>query len=182
MNKATHVIIHHTAVSSPNYQFNAVNNYHKSLDFPESSLGYYVGYHWFIERDGTKKRARTDTDTGAHTLNGWNTKSIGICLAGNFDVETPTEAQIASLRDLVDMYDLPYLLHREADTNRTCPGRYFSKDLLELENIDEVDQEKTKALQEIIDELNKKVTKLEKTIAFLNDFVVKNIIKYIIRK
>ena len=29
-----------------------VNEYHRGRDFPQSSLGYFVGYHYLIERDG----------------------------------------------------------------------------------------------------------------------------------
>lgn len=128
-NKATHIIIHHTSVNSDKSQFQAVNNYHKSLGFPQSpSSLLYIGYHWFLERDGTTIRAKKDKDEGAHTLGGWNKKSIGVCLAGDFSLETPSEAQIASLRVLIHEYNLPYLLHSEAQSNRTCPQ--FTKEEL----------------------------------------------------
>jgi len=146
-NKPKTIIIHHTAVKSDKPQFNAVNNYHKKLDFPLSSLGYYVGYHWFIERGGTVIRARADKDEGAHTLGGWNKKSIGICMAGDFSLETPSEAQIASLRSLMNDYNLPYLLHREADKRRTCPQFSREELILWLQNTtDKEDLEKQKQI------------------------------------
>lgn len=177
-NFPTHVIVHHTAVSSTSPQFDAVDNYHKSLDFPKSSLGYYMGYQYFIERTGEVKIARKDSDEGAHTLNGWNRKSIGICLAGNFDTETPTDAQIVALRALIKRYDYPFLLHREADTRRTCPGRFFSRDLLLITQVDDIDQQKAIALKQEVDKLRKENSRLKKTIDFLNNFIV----KYILRK
>lgn len=149
MNKPEHLIIHHTASKVKTNQFLAVNNYHKSLDFPKSSIGFYVGYHWFIERNGVKIRARADSDVGAHTLGGYNTKSIGVCMAGNFNSEVPSDAQIATLRGLIEEYGLPVLLHREADTRLTCPGRYVDKSLYTQEKIvDNVDKEKAKGIEE----------------------------------
>src|SRR3990172_1199583 len=51
-----------------------------------------LGYQEFIEKDGKVWLGRPATYHGAHVKeNGWNKKSIGICLAGNFDVTLPTE-------------------------------------------------------------------------------------------
>lgn len=169
MNKATHIILHHTAVKSSNPQFSAVNRYHKSLDFPISSALLYVGYHWFIERDGTTIRARADKDIGAHTLEGWNKKSIGICMAGDFSQETPSEAQIASLRVLIHEYDLPYLLHSEAQANRTCPQftREELEDWLKFSR-DEDDMTKCEAINK---ELKKENEELKTTIQIIIQWV-----------
>lgn len=131
MNKTTHLLIHHTEVDSKISQFPAVERYHKSKGFPISSLGFHVGYHYMIDTKGRVIKARLDSDEGAHTLLGWNQKSIGICLDGNFNEHPPTKEALISLRILIKDYNLPYLLHRDADTNRTCPGFYFTKELLE---------------------------------------------------
>ncbi len=40
-----------------------------------------VGYHYFIQRDGTVEKGRTDTTPGAHAR-GYNMHSLGICMAG----------------------------------------------------------------------------------------------------
>ena len=180
INNPTHIILHHTSVSSANPQFNAVNNYHKSLNFPESSLGFNVGYHKFFERDGTVIIARAKTDEGAHTLKGWNRKSLGYCLAGNFDVESPTDAQIDSVRNEMEKDGLPFLLHREADTDRTCPGRYFSRDLVEMTETDELDKRKmfdlineVEKLRTENSKLKEKVKALEKIREFWNNFIIK---------
>lgn len=148
MNNPKHLIIHHTAVGSKSNQFLAVNSYHQSLDFPKSSIGFYVGYHWFIERNGVRIRAREDIDEGAHTLGGYNQESIGVCLAGDFDNEVPSDAQIASLRGLIEEYGLPVLLHKEADTRRNCPGLHLGHHLLVQEEVDEQDKEKAQGIEE----------------------------------
>ena len=128
------VIVHHSGVSSSSPQLYAINRYHANHPdlgpFPKSVLGWYVGYHWIIERDGTKTKTRDDYEDGVHTI-GWNNKSIAICLAGNFDIEAPTVQQLATLRDLIGAYKLPYSFHRENQEGRTCPGRYLTREAID---------------------------------------------------
>lgn len=102
MNNPKYIIVHHEAppVVVGGKRFNIVDNYHKAINFPKSRLGWYVGYTFFIEKDGEIIRARQDDETGAHTV-GYNDKSIGICLAGNFDIELPTKQQEISLGKLL---------------------------------------------------------------------------------
>lgn len=96
-----------------------------------SSFGFYVGYHWLIEPNGRKIHCRADENEGAHTLGGWNRKSIGVCLAGNFAQEAPTQAQLKSVRELINKYNLPYIFHKEADPTRTCAGIYLTHELID---------------------------------------------------
>lgn len=107
LNKPEYLIIHHTGGSdanplqdSSNFTFDQCNDLHKERFNFKSSLGYYVGYHYFIDKKGRVTQGRADTDEGAHTI-GYNLKSLGICLAGNFDATLPTPAQIDSLRSLL---------------------------------------------------------------------------------
>ena len=139
-NKATHLILHHSAVSSKRQQFYAINTYHRRKYFLRSSLGFYACYHWIIERNGRKIQMRADGDTGCHTI-GWNDKSIGICVVGDFRYQLPTEAQITSINALTRKYGLPVLLHREADTRRTCPA-HLTQDMLRGFKQDKEDYEK----------------------------------------
>ncbi len=170
VNKPKTIIIHHTGVQSRNPQLMAVNSYHYDKEFPISTLGFHVGYHFFIERDGKVTRTRNDSDEGAHTLGGWNIKSIGICLAGNFDVEHPTEAQLTSLIDLHDRYGYRVLLHREADTNRTCPGINFTTDWNKSKGRGTIDNEKCQGLQ-------KKIKEQQTLIQQLLDFIINYLTK-----
>ncbi len=87
----------------------------------KSSLGYYIGYHWYISKDGTAKQGRADLDEGAHTI-GYNNKSIGICLAGNFDVTYPTQPQIDSLKKLINVYAKRFNIPKE----NIVPHRKFA--------------------------------------------------------
>jgi N-acetyl-anhydromuramyl-L-alanine amidase AmpD len=107
LNKPQWLVIHHTGgtdknplADSSNFTFKQCDDYHKLLWNYKSSLGFYCGYHYYIEKNGKVYQARADSDLGAHTV-GYNDKSIGICLAGNFDSTMPTAAQTKALGTLL---------------------------------------------------------------------------------
>ena len=126
MNEPKWLIIHHTGVN-PAQSFEIINEYHRQKWDFISSLGYYIGYHYYIDVDGIVKQGRADTDEGAHCI-GYNLKSLGICLAGNFDQILPNEAQIKSLKKLLLELSLKYKIqfeqivpHRKF-ANKSCYG------------------------------------------------------------
>lgn len=134
-NKPVWIITHHTGGSdtdplsdSSNFTFEQCNELHKEKFNMKSSLGFYVGYHYYISKDGTVKQARADTDEGAHTI-GYNTQSLGVCLAGNFDLTLPTKAQVDSLTKLLQekskFYSLTpeFILPHRRFANKTCYGK-----------------------------------------------------------
>lgn len=125
------IIVHHDGVSRAEPSFDIINDYHRSRGFPVSSLGYYGGYHYLIERDGLLRRYRQERESGAHTV-GMNASSIGICLAGNMDVEDVTEHQIATLGPLLSNVAARYKIdyqhihpHRRY-AQKTCYGSRLS--------------------------------------------------------
>ena len=125
--KKQYIIIHHEA---GNGGFNVVNEWHRKLWNWKSSLGYYCGYHIYIDRQGNMTKARNLTEEGAHTKY-WNSKAVGICLMGNFVYDKPTEQQLTVLKKLVDeirnKYNIPkknVLGHKEVPGARTlCPAQ-----------------------------------------------------------
>lgn len=151
MNKPIKIIVHHTSGSdanplqdSSNFTFQACNELHKSRKFTKSSLGWYVGYHFYIAKNGQVTQARAYTDDGCHCI-GQNTQSIGICLAGNFDATLPTKEQIDSLKQLMikvcDECKIPkteIYPHRKF-ANKTCYGNKLSdtwaRDLISSQKI-----------------------------------------------
>lgn len=121
------IIWHHSADLQDSFQFKKINYYHMGQDFPQSSLGFYCGYHWVIEKNGELKQARLETEIGAHDA-GENFDSIGICLAGNFNKESPTkEQQITAaklVKDIMKRWNIPITQiepHRKGDIT-DCPG------------------------------------------------------------
>jgi len=96
-NFPTEIILHHSASLVDN--FNSIQSYH--ITSPDH-LWENVGYHWVIERGGALKQGRPENYHGAHVKeNNVNTRSIGICLCGDFDKKLPDEGQIATLRNLL---------------------------------------------------------------------------------
>lgn len=137
-NKPKYIILHHTSGSDSNpladtsgQTFEIVDDYHRQKWNFKSNLGHYLGYQYFIDKSGKVTQAREDTEEGAHTI-GQNKSSIGICLAGNFDVTMPTTDQISALRTLLLEKMVEYSLdkscivpHRKF-ANKSCNGKLLS--------------------------------------------------------
>lgn len=129
-NKPQYIIVHHSASSRDHTNIDQINAWHKQRGFPQSSLGYYVGYHYVIFPDGKVFQARNDLDIGAHakTADGMNFKSIGICLTGNFETEQLTIGSLDALKNLIDQLCMKYAIpksnirgHRDV-AKTACPG------------------------------------------------------------
>jgi len=125
------IVVHHDGVSRKGPSFAIVNDFHRAEGFPRSSLGFFVGYHYWIERDGKTIQARDENEIGAHTQN-FNYVSLGIGLAGNFDKEMPTDEQIASLGTLLSRLCFTHSIpgdqifpHRKFNP-KTCYGKLLS--------------------------------------------------------
>ncbi len=92
-----------------------------------SSMGSHIAYHFLIGKDGTVKQNRPLIARTGHTRNQEvNLASIAIVLAGDFDKEDPTPAQLSALREKVAELDSIYrfeqiIPHREASST-ACPG------------------------------------------------------------
>lgn len=107
MNPIKYIIVHHTGGTdaeplsdSSNFTVQQCDKLHRDRFNMKSSLGWYVGYTYYIDKAGVVTQTRKDGEIGAHTI-GFNGNSIGICLAGNFDATLPTPAQIESLKKLI---------------------------------------------------------------------------------
>lgn len=172
-NKPQLLIIHHTGGTDANpkedtshHTFEVVNEWHKKLWNFKSSLGFYIGYHYFIDKSGKVTQGRADTDEGAHTV-GKNLTSLGICLAGNFDVTKPTKEQVEALKTLLKAKLTQYGLLKEAVVphrkyaNKSCYGKLLSdtwaKDLL-AEPVVPPEQTSNAA---IVDEIRKHMTAID---------------------
>ena len=140
MNKAQYLIVHHTGgtdadplADTSHHTFEMVNEHHKKLWNFKSSLGYYIGYHYFIDKVGKVKQGRAHTDDGAHTI-GKNQSSIGVCLAGNFDATLPTKEQSDALGRLLTrlMGELSIpaskIVPHRTFAKKTCYGKRLGDD------------------------------------------------------
>ena len=120
-----YIIVHQSATNRDTTTFEKIKKFHLYQGMGN------IAYHYFIENDGKTRRGRNESTAGTHTkASNMNEKSIGVCLAGDFDKEDPTQRQLSSLntvlRMLVAKYkiEIPNVLgHREVPGSATeCPG------------------------------------------------------------
>ncbi len=88
-----------------------------------------IGYHFGIDGKGAVYEGRDIRVRGANVA-GYNTGTLGIVLMGNFEVETPSRAQIVALQRLLywlkQAYRLTHLAaHYEFNPTTVCPGRHM---------------------------------------------------------
>jgi hypothetical protein len=91
-----------------------------------------IGYHFVIDPEGRVFQGRDLAWQGAHAGGENNVQNIGVCLIGNFDVEHPAQAQLESLRKLLDNLRKTYRIprsevHKHLDFRSTdCPGKHLT--------------------------------------------------------
>lgn len=90
-----------------------------------------IGYHFVIRRNGTVEKGRDLDAIGAH-VEGWNSRSLGICLVGGLDSNMKpqdnfTDEQYASLASLLQELRVGFpkasiLGHRDLpNVKKDCP-------------------------------------------------------------
>lgn len=183
MNNPKYIVVHCSDISykKSKSQFDSINNAHKSIGFPISSLGIYVGYHALITGEKIR-RCRLDTDVGAHcnqSVNGvsMNFQSLGVCIGFDGDVEYPTEVDVQLLKTQIrtwqDLYEIPndrVYFHRDFRKDKTCPGSLITRDWLNsiLERSPAPEKTNTCAVEEKeIEDLKKEIAWYEKIFDFL---------------
>ena len=143
----SHIIIHHSlSDDGKEKNWGAIRRYHMNTN------GWVdIGYHFGIEMIGDDFEVmygRPLNKRGAHAKDGgFNNKSIGICVVGNWDDRPPPERQfslaIELTKNLIQFYgskNIPIrvdrvLGHGESQikagvkTPKSCPGKMFNMDL-----------------------------------------------------
>ena len=131
-----YIVIHHSASASGNAI--TIDAEHRHRGFDE------MGYHFVITNgnggpDGEVQsgsrwlRQKWGAHTGGTPNNEYNNYGIGVCLIGDFTDHPPTDAQLASLHELVFLLagrlDIPagnVIGHRDAPNAATeCPGDHL---------------------------------------------------------
>lgn len=102
MTREITMIVVHCSATRCNHPYTVHQLYH---DHVEVNHWRYIGYHFFISRDGKVHATRPLERMGAHAR-GWNAHSIGICYEGGLDEEgnscnTLTRAQREEILDLL---------------------------------------------------------------------------------
>ena len=118
------IIIHHTA-GSGGESVEDIHAYHQRQGWAG------IGYHYFIDHSGIVFIGRPAWAKGAHAY-GFNSDSLGVCLAGNFSDTVPFLGQLRSLIyltadicasswiDIDAVFGHGYIPGGEHDT--ACPG------------------------------------------------------------
>jgi hypothetical protein len=119
------VVIHHSAGHGTPESY---AKYHISKGWPG------IGYHYVIDLDGTVYYCN-DIDKVTYHCQGHNTKSIGICMIGNYEVDN---LDLSIDRNLYSLHELLQSLHDSIGhftlgyhgqyKSTLCPG----KNLIEL--------------------------------------------------
>lgn len=139
-----YLVIHHS-VTSPDVDIEDIHRIHLAEGFT------CVGYHAFIKKDGTIQYGRPMDSQGAQSY-GFNHCSLGVCLAGYFQLDgvnrgqypiKPTEEQRKSLVTVLVNWkrkipqEVKIVGHREL-CQTACPGEgftdYMIKDITEKVN------------------------------------------------
>ena len=127
------IVIHHIGEIDRNVHAEEVHEWHKNNGWAG------CGYHFLVLKDGTVERGRPEKMIGAHAQ-GFNARSIGINIVGDFEQGEPTAEQIESaaqlIADLSDKYGISITAdnvvgHRDLMPT-DCPGRnlYSIMDIL----------------------------------------------------
>jgi hypothetical protein len=128
------IVIHHSA--TPSGSLRDFDREHKEKGWDECGYDFVIGNGTNSGNGQIEVGPRWPKQKyGAHAKtpdNRFNEHGIGVCLVGNFDVDRPTAAQMASLTRLVKYLMVTYKIpanrvlgHR--DTKPTdCPGRNFN--------------------------------------------------------
>lgn len=125
--KTEFIAIHHTA-GSDNGKISDIARIHMKKNKWNS-----IGYHYFIDVDGTVTQLRDDREVAPHSFH-YNYNSVAIVMNGNFSQHPVGSAQYTSLvllvRELMAKYGLnkdAVKRHCDLNPNDTeCPGKFFN--------------------------------------------------------
>lgn len=162
--KPKYIIIHHSLTKDGALvDWQAIRHYHRSYAYlgkiiskdeamafiasgkrikrPWSDIGYHFGIEYidnkYINLSSCEILVgRMQNARGAHCVQeGMNSKSIGICVVGNFDEEEPSQdewkACLKLTKALKQIYSIPtdqVMGHREFANYKTCPGAKWDMD------------------------------------------------------
>jgi 3D (Asp-Asp-Asp) domain-containing protein len=113
-----------------------VERNHAARGYDESAYGSHIAYHFLIGKDGTVKQNRALSERSMHTRNSViNLESIAIVMAGNFEDEEPTDAEMKALKSLVKRLDSIYhfeeIIGHKGASPTACPGKHLLEVLRE---------------------------------------------------
>ena len=118
------IVIHHVGETNRDVSAAEIHQWHLANGWAG------IGYHYVIRKDGTIERGRPRETIGAHAQ-GFNYRSIGINIVGDFENFKPTQEQIESTSQLAAELSIIYDLTPTAQSvvghkdlmSTDCPGK-----------------------------------------------------------
>lgn len=130
--KVTKLVVHHSDSKAATTKKSDIERWHKERGFST------IGYHKVIEGDGKVVDGRSESTQGAHAK-GANFGSLGVCVAGAFETEMPSQKQINSLVTVLTDWCKAHKLNTTSiyghynvpggTTDTTCPGKNMKTQL-----------------------------------------------------
>lgn len=130
--KIEKIIVHHSGTDSKTTTHESIERAHKA----KNKIA--IGYHGTINHEGLFKKGREEHIQGAHCRHGgWNRKSLGYCIIGNFENEQPTQAALHTAIHYFARKCMQYNLrakdvisHSETGAATLCAGKNLDMNLL----------------------------------------------------
>ncbi|KAK2575090.1 hypothetical protein KPH14_008820 [Odynerus spinipes] len=128
-NPPKYVIIHHSATAGCTTQAICQARVRSFQNYHMDNKGWQdIGYNFLVGEDGNVYEGRGWGKHGAHSVQ-YNSKSIGICIIGNFVSSVPNPAAVRATQNLIAygvangkiQSDYKLLGHRQT-AQTTCPG------------------------------------------------------------
>ncbi|XP_043258957.1 uncharacterized protein LOC122401084 [Colletes gigas] len=124
-----YVIIHHSATDGCTTQAICQARMRSFQKFHMNEKNWSdIGYNFVVGEDGNVYEGRGWDKHGSHSIP-YNSKSIGICIIGNFDGHSPNAAAISATKSLISygvsigkIKDTYTLLGHRQTTQTICPG------------------------------------------------------------
>lgn len=120
------VVVHHCGMQDKDMTAEEIHKLHLSNGWSG------IGYHYVVRKDGSIERGRPMDAVGAH-VSGYNTKSVGVVVVGNFDEVQPEAVQLEAASKVIAEICNTYNIAPSAssivghcDLMRTdCPGYHL---------------------------------------------------------
>lgn len=123
--KTDFIIIHHDSISKVTNNILAIHDYHVSKGFGT------IAYHYYIDKNGVVFQLHDENSISPHARQ-YNSNSVGICLNGNFEIDSLYGRQELNLKRLIFYLKLKYknakiVGHKELLQTK-CPGKNINLD------------------------------------------------------
>lgn len=130
--KIKKLVVHHSASKAATTKKADLERWHKERGFTQ------IGYHKVIEANGGIVDGRSESTQGAHAK-GANMGSLGVCVVGDFETESPLQVQINALVKVLTAWCKTHKLNSTniyghynvpgGTTDTSCPGKNMKSQL-----------------------------------------------------